>query len=248
MRRNHDEKTRDLERRAAEGDRQAALSLWREQNRSGIERPDHDTDVFLVDTSLGQVALYVYNERTIAVRIGESDVPVGSGSRERRKKVTLPPMVINRVPCRGYVTYHYYDEADFAAIVGDRNERSWTMNQEELKRHVPGFAPFSIETEGRPTSNIQESIRLKRADRNYGLDDASDSAKERVLSVLTPIVNKWAADNKRAMLEAERSYVSNQIASRREEYEKAIAALQAEEAKIADLVIREIQVRNELRR
>lgn len=93
MRRNADESLRDLERRAAEGDRHAALALWREQTRAGIEREDYDSPAFVVETPLGQVVLRPYNERAIRVSVGERDVAVGSGPTRQRQRVMFPPMI-----------------------------------------------------------------------------------------------------------------------------------------------------------
>jgi len=247
MRRNSDESIRGLERRVEDGDRQAALALWREQTRAGLERDDFDAPVFIVVTPLGGVAFRPYDEQTIRVGIGERDVAVGSGPERLRQKITLPTMTLNRIPCRGYVQYHYYDEARLQEIVGDRPERAWSYAETTLKPYVPGFAPYRADRE-RSRWDINESLSLKRVDRNHGFDDASDAAKARLITMLTPIVNQWAAANKRIMLEAELGSTSNQIVRQRGDYEKALEALQVEENKIADLVIHESQVRDTLRR
>lgn len=136
----------------------------------------------------------------------------------------------------------------FAAIVGDRLREHWTRYQDDLYGHVPGFAPFSIDTESRPTANISKTVYLKRTDRNFGLDDASNAAGDRLIAVLTPIVNQWATANKRIMLEAELGSTGAKITQQRSGYERALETLRAEEDKIADLVIHEAQVRNALRR
>ena len=247
MRRNSDESVRGLERRAEEGDRQAALALWREQNRLGIERKEHDSSVFIVETPLGEVAMRPYDERTIRVEVGERDVAVGSGPTRLRQKITLPTMTLNRIPCRGYVQYHYFDEARLKEIIGDRPERAWSYAESRLKPYVPGFAPYSADLE-RGRWDIAESMSLKRVDRNHGFDDASDAAKARLTAMLTPLVNQWATVNKKIMLEAEAGSTSNQIIRQRGEYEKALEALRVEETELADLVIHEAQVRSALRR
>jgi hypothetical protein len=244
IRRNTDESLRDLERRVEGGDRQAALALWREQSRSGLVREDYAAPVFLVDTSLGQVTLTPLDERTIRIEIGQRDVPVGAGPMERRRRVDLAPMVLNRVPCRGFVTYHYYDEALFREIVGERQERAWSYAESTLKSYVPGFAPYGAAQDDRGRWEVEESLSLKRVDRaerHYGVSGVE------AITLLTPITNRWAATNRRIMLEAEAGSTSNQIIRQREDYEKALEALRTEEEKISDLMVHEAQVRSALR-
>lgn len=249
LRRNSDDRLRELERLVLQGDAKAAIALLREEARRGEERDYAATSTFLVDTPLGQVSFTPVSERDIFVQFG-SEVEVGTGDRYGRPKVRLQPLVINRVPHQGNAHFIYCDEARLAEITkGVSNPEHWSYYARELRSYVPGFAPLSAHKRERGEGyEISKSVWLKRADRRFGLEDATASAERKFTDALVPVVNAWAAAHKREMLEAEIHNVNNEIGRKLEDYRKALAELDAVEAKLADLVIHEVQAKDALRR
>lgn len=248
LRRNSDDRLRELERLVLQGDQKAAIALLREETRRGEERDYSTSATFLVDTPLGQVAFTPVSERDIYVEFG-GEVSTGSGDRFGRPKVQLPPLVINRVPHRGNAHFLYYDEAQFAEFTKGLRPEHWAGYARDLQRYVPGFAPYSVsKTERGNGYNYSKSLWLRKADRNFGLTEASSAAERKFVDVLVPIVNRWAADHKREMLEAEIGNANNEIRRQQENYRELLTKLDELEAKLAELVIHEVQVKDALRR
>lgn len=251
MLRNGDERFRELERMVEAGDAQAAITLLREETRRGIERDHYDDAKFVVETPLGGVSFAPQNERTIYVQIGERDVEIGTGNRDRRRKVTLVPVEINRVPHYGNIHYHYYDEASFSELVRGQKPEHWSFWLRDMKTYVPGFAPYTAsrrELNDTFAAEVHPSLYLKRSDRRMSSnDDASDSAKKKFLAIMTPIVNQWASSHKREMLEAEAGSANNRIVRQMEEYREALEKLTEIESLLGAQVVREAQARAELR-
>lgn len=218
MRRNMDDDLREAERAARSGDTQAALRVYDMRRRRDGERDHQSKTTFLVDArGFGQIALTPLTERELRVEFGR-DVRIGP-SGGYQAKTDLPPYVVRGVPHRGDVRFIYYEGEGFVAL-GPKKDT--------------GHSTYRDST-----------AWLYRTDQFH--TEASKAARDKIVQVLTPIVNAWAASHRREMLDGEAAQVSNDVMSAAQDVDKARAALAEVEAKLADLVLRELAVEDAIR-
>jgi tRNA A-37 threonylcarbamoyl transferase component Bud32 len=77
--------------------------------------------------------------------------------------------------------------------------------------------------------------------------EAEELAKLQFLSVMTPLVNEWAASHKKALLTAEEIATNDTLIEATVQAKAAAKALAEAEDVVAKLVIHELQVRRELK-
>lgn len=216
--RNSDDRIRELERLVVGGDLEALIQLHQERKRTGQKRTYWSGVSHLVDVPRqGQIMIEPQDERTIYIRFGTVE-GIGGGPDYSRERVALAPIVIRGIPHHGSGHFGWYEEED-------------------------AFVPLGPVVPGR-TYREDWMRHIQRSDNSR---DASPAAKRAIVDLLTPIVNQWAAEHRREMLEAEAGKANNAVESADGEVEKVLEALRAAQDKLAAALSREFEAQRILR-
>jgi hypothetical protein len=221
VRRNSDERVRQLERAAAGGDMDAALRLYWELIRSRGER---DTEEFpSYEISLPKLGLVGLQPRGPTLRVFS---PAEGGVQEA--------VTVNRVDY--HVSGYYSDTPGYGWIPFDRDE------VEKRVAEARSYGREPREDWGDPAYRWHNTVSLSRVQwTDYRKRDASEAAFAKFMKILDRAVQAWITDHPGEMRLAARIRANNDMVRVHRESAALREKLAKADALLAQLMVEELR-------
>jgi len=240
MRRNADDRLRDLERRTLAGDLSAALELYREQFRRIGPRETgtspHTSECRSYTCTDQRYVAFTPHGEMVVLPVSDRMLFVTADRHNLRDELISDPWEVNGVPV--FWTMHFFlDPAGFdvgwvpfndqwgssEAFDGWDEDRRAEHVQRAMSRWIPAYSTVY-------------SYRVQ------GSRPVSEAANRRLLIQVTPVIAEWADLNSGVLRSAGLVWTNNRVEGIEKEIEGHRRHVDEAEARLAELIVEEVRL------